>query len=131
MSVVGIDIGTDLSKVAVAWRKKIHLVPNELTRPQTPTLIAFTKKERSFGDQALGQWNRNYSNTVSQVKRYLGRHSSDVSLQQEIAFWMKNAHGPLDDGRFGIDVETSEGQMRLAPEQILAGFLHQLKTVII
>ena len=46
MSVVGIDFGTDFSKVAVAYQKKIQMVPNELTKLITPTITAFTEKHQ-------------------------------------------------------------------------------------
>lgn len=128
MSVVGIDLGCDFSKVAVAHRKKIQIVPNELTKLITPTLTAFTEKERSFGDAALTQAARNYKNTVSQLKRWLGGRADDTTLQQDASFWLPGIEtGALSDGRFGLNVNTSQGQMTLAPEQILSGFLGQLK----
>ena len=46
MSVVGFDLGCKFSKVAVAHRKKIQVVPNELTKLLTPTLTAFSERER-------------------------------------------------------------------------------------
>ena len=132
MSVVGFDIGCDFSKIAVAYKKKIQIVPNELTKLITPTLTAFSPKERHFGDGALTQFTRNYKHTISQCKRFLGRRADDATIQQEAAFWLPGVStGALEDGRFGINVETSQGTMCLAPEQILAGFLGQLKKVLI
>jgi len=128
MSVVGFDIGCDFSKIAVAHRKKIEIVPNELTKLITPTLTAFSTKERHFGDGALTQFTRNYKCTISQIKRFLGRRADDKTIQQEAKFWLPGVStGALPDGRFGINIETSQGQRCLAPEQILAGFLGQLK----
>lgn len=130
MSVVGFDVGCQLSKVAVAHRKKISVVPNELTKLLTPTLTAFGERERTFGDGALTQYNRNYKNTIAQLKRWLGRKANDPKIQQEAAFWLPGVTtGALPDGRFAINVVTSQGQMLLAPEQILSGFFGQLKKV--
>jgi len=128
MSVVGIDLGCDFSKVAVAHRKKIQIVPNELTKLITPSLTAFSEKERSFGDAALTQFTRNYKNTISQLKRWLGGRADDTKLQEDAAFWLPGIQtGALPDGRFGLNVNTSQGKLVLAPEQILSGFLGQLK----
>jgi len=88
MSVVGIDLGCDFSKVAVAHRKKIQIVPNELTKLITPTLSAFSEKERSFGDAALTQFSRNFRNTISQLKRWLGGKADDAKLLEDAAFWL-------------------------------------------
>jgi len=128
MSVVGFDIGCDFSKIAVAHRKKILIVPNELTKLITPTLTAFSSKERHFGDGALTQFKRNYKHTISQCKRFLGRRADDKTIQKEAEFWLPGVStGALPDGRFGINVETSQGHLCLAPEQILSGFFGQLK----
>lgn len=130
MSVVGFDIGCDFSKVAVAHRKQIQIVPNELTKLITPTLTAFSPKERSFGDGALTQFTRNYKQTISQCKRFLGRRADDKTIQEEAAFWLPGVScGALEDGRFGINCKTSQGDVCLAPEQVLSGFLGQLKKV--
>eukprot|EP00484_Ammonia_sp_Unknown_P017864 CAMPEP_0197044192 /NCGR_PEP_ID=MMETSP1384-20130603/20310_1 /TAXON_ID=29189 /ORGANISM="Ammonia sp." /LENGTH=923 /DNA_ID=CAMNT_0042475609 /DNA_START=127 /DNA_END=2898 /DNA_ORIENTATION=- len=129
MSVVGFDLGCRFTKVAVAYRKKIEVVPNDLTKLLTPTLAAFTEKERYFGDSALTQYMRNFKNTVAQLKRWMGRRADDAHIQQEAAFWLPGIEtGALPDGRFGINVQTSQGKMLLAPEQILAGFLGKLKS---
>eukprot|EP00486_Rosalina_sp_Unknown_P006641 CAMPEP_0201571800 /NCGR_PEP_ID=MMETSP0190_2-20130828/14734_1 /ASSEMBLY_ACC=CAM_ASM_000263 /TAXON_ID=37353 /ORGANISM="Rosalina sp." /LENGTH=910 /DNA_ID=CAMNT_0047996839 /DNA_START=164 /DNA_END=2896 /DNA_ORIENTATION=- len=128
MSVVGFDLGCQFSKVAVAHRKKIQVVPNELTKLLTPTLTAFSDRERFFGDGALTQYNRNYKNTIAQIKRWLGRKADDPKIQEDAQFWLPGVTtGALPDGRFGISVETSQGQAMFAPEQILSGFLGQLK----
>eukprot|EP01084_Bolivina_argentea_P123263 218452_1 len=127
MSVVGFDLGADLSKVAVAHRKKIQVVPNELTKLLTPTLTAFGEKERHFGDSAKTQWNRNYKNTISQLTRWLGTNANDTNIQKEASFWLNCPTGQLPDGRFAIQCQTSQGELLLAPEQVLSGFLIQLK----
>ncbi len=130
MSVVGFDLGTEASKVAVAHKKKIQVVPNELTKLLTPSLISFSPKERCFGDGAKTQYFRNYKNTISQMKRWLGRKANDPKIQEEAQFWLPGiTTGTLPDGRFGINVNTSQGQLCLAPEQILCGLLGQLKKV--
>ena len=130
MSVVGFDLGCQFSKVAVAHRQKIQVVPNELTKLLTPTLTAFSERERFFGDGALTQYNRNFKNTIAQIKRWLGRKANDPKIENDAGFWLPGVTtGALPDGRFGISVQTSQGQIMLAPEQILSGFLGQLKKV--
>ena len=63
------------------------------------------------------------------MKRWLGLKANDPRLQKDANFWLQCDHGQLEDGRFAINCNTSQGQMLLAPEQILSGFLGQLKKV--
>ena len=67
MSVVGIDFGNDFSKVAVAAKAKVSMVPNDLAKLATPSLVGYGDQERRMGEQAASTWSRNVKNTVAQV----------------------------------------------------------------
>jgi len=127
MSVVGIDLGTQFSKVAVAFRKKISMVPNDQSKFETSTLVAYTEKQREIGEPAETTFNRHCKNTVCQVKRFLGRHADDPTLSDELRKWNYCKVTKSNDGKMLFDVTTSEGQIELSPEQVLAAFLRQLK----
>jgi len=127
MSVVGFDIGTTFSKIAVAHQKKISIVPNDLSKLTTPTLMAFTANERLFGEAAVSQWSRNYKCTIPQIKRLLGRQADDPTLQQELQDYFLISTTPSENGRIGIEVETSQGQAIILPEQALAPYISKLK----
>lgn len=127
MSVIGIDIGTEFSKVAVAFRKKIEMVGNDLSKLQTPTLISYGKDQRLFGDMALSSHSSNIANTVPQIKRLFGRLANDEKLNEELTNWFLCNTCTLNDGRIGLDFQTTQGQKQLSPEQALAGFLTRLK----
>lgn len=129
MSVVGIDIGTEFSKVAVAYRKKIEMVGNEQSKLQTPTLISYGTEQRYFGDMALSSYSRNYTNTVPQIKRLFGRQATDKRLREELDKWFLCETATLDDGRIGLNLESTQGKQVFAPEQLLAGYLTKLKEV--
>ena len=71
--VIGIDLGTTNSCVAVVEGGKPVMIPNESGRLTTPSVVAFTKEgERLVGDLAVRQAVTNSSRTVSSVKRQMG-----------------------------------------------------------
>ncbi|ETO08504.1 heat shock protein belonging to the HSP70 family [Reticulomyxa filosa] len=129
MSVVGIDVGSQFSKVAVAFQKKISMIPNDQSKFETSTLVGYSEKQREIGEAAETTFNRNYKNTVCQVKRFLGRHADDPMLAQELHKWNYCKVSNTEDGKVAFDVATSEGPQKLASEQVLCAFLRQLKEV--
>ena len=130
MSVIGIDIGTEFSKVAVAFRKKIEMVGNDLSKLQTPTLISYGQEQRMFGDMALSSYSRNIVNTAPQIKRLFGRSANDEKLQEELKNFFLCETTTLDDGRIGLNFESTLGKQAFAPEQVMAGYLTRLKEVM-
>ncbi|ETO28096.1 heat shock protein [Reticulomyxa filosa] len=127
MSVVGIDLGTQFSKVAVAFQKKITMVPNDQSKFETTTLVTYTDKQREIGEAAETTFNRHFKNTVCQAKRYLGRDADDPTLAEESHRWNYCKLGRSDEGKVLFNVTTAEGKQDLSPEQVLAPFLRQLK----
>ena len=131
MSVVGIDLGTTHSCVAVAYQKKISVVPNSMSKWITPSLIGFGDQERTFGNDAESQWSRNYKNTIPQIKRFLGRQYDDKT-KQELKDWClveTCTSDEKDDNPIYFDVNTSQGRQKMTPEQILPGYFYELKKV--
>ena len=84
---LGIDLGTTYSCVAV-WRQgKAEVIPNESGSRITPSVVAFTNKERLIGDAAKNQIVKNYKNTVYDAKRLIGRFYNDKEVQEDKKLW--------------------------------------------
>ncbi|KAJ1552932.1 adenyl-nucleotide exchange factor sse1, partial [Cladochytrium tenue] len=81
ISVVGIDLGCQSSVVAVARNRGVDVVTNDVSNRATPTLVSFGDKRRFTGESAKTQEVSNYANTVSSLKRLLGRPYCDSEVQ--------------------------------------------------
>ena len=76
--IIGIDLGTTNSCVAVMEGKDPVVIPNAEGKRTTPSIVAFTQDgERKIGDPAKRQAVTNPKNTVYSIKRFMGTHFSD------------------------------------------------------
>ncbi len=83
--VIGIDLGTTNSCVAVLEGKDAHVIPNAEGSRTTPSVVAFTKDgERLVGAAAKRQAVTNPENTVFSIKRFMGRLHHEVSEEEKI-----------------------------------------------
>jgi molecular chaperone DnaK (HSP70) len=137
MSVVGIDIGTCFSKVAVAHKKSIQAVPNEISKLTTPSIVSFSDRERSVASVAEASYRSNYKNCVVQFKRFFGRRADDKEACAEAEQWLhcKSSAAPFSidsaddsDALIGFQVQTCDGEQVLTAEQVAAPFLRHVKT---
>src|SRR5512147_2219242 len=81
--IIGIDLGTTNSCVAVLEGTSVQIVPNSLGGRTTPSIVAFTEKgDRLLGQIAKRQAAPNASNTVSAVKRLMGRRFDSPEVQR-------------------------------------------------
>ena len=101
--IIGIDLGTTNSCVAVMEGNEPIVIPNEEGRRTTPSVVAFLKNgERKVGDPAKRQAITNPQNTIMSVKRFMGRRHDEVS--EEITHWSyKVAKGDNNTVRIDID----------------------------
>lgn len=82
--VIGIDLGTTYSCVAVAQNGQVHIIPNDQGNRITPSYVSFTKTgERLVGDAAKNQATLNPELTIFDVKRLIGRQFADASVQAD------------------------------------------------
>src|SRR5512141_3381428 len=83
--IVGIDLGTTNSVVAVMEGGDPVVIPNAEGNRTTPSVVAFTKSgERLVGQVAKRQAITNPSNTVYSIKRFMGRKFSEVTEEMKM-----------------------------------------------
>lgn len=123
--ILGIDLGTTNSCMAVMEGGESVVIPNREGARTTPSVVAFSKTgERLVGQSAKRQAVTNPKNTIYSVKRFIGRKFSEV--QNEIKnFPYKIIKG--DNDGVVIECEVNGKVQRFTPEQISAMVLQQLK----
>jgi len=121
--VIGIDLGTTNSCVAVLEDKDVRVIENAEGARTTPSMVAFAKNgERLVGQSAKRQAVTNPTNTLYAVKRLIGRRFDDPMVQKDIGlapFEIVRA----DNGDAWVKVN---GQT-YAPQQISANVLTKMK----
>ncbi|KAE8816830.1 heat shock cognate 70 kDa protein-like [Hordeum vulgare] len=127
---IGIDLGTTYSCVAV-WRpmhNRVEVIANEQGNLTTPSCVAFTDGWRLIGDAALNQAAMNPANTVFDVKRLIGRHFSDASVQGDINMWpFKVVSGSSDRPMIVVQYRGEEKQFEA--EEISAMVLAKMAEI--
>src|SRR3989344_2519880 len=100
--VIGIDLGTTNSCVAVMEGGEPVVIPNSEGSRTTPSVVAFTKSgERLVGQAAKRQAITNPENTVFSIKRFMGRKHSEVLSEEKLVPY-KVVEGPNGDVRVKI-----------------------------
>jgi len=118
---IGIDLGTTNSCVAVLEGGEPTVIPNAEGGRTTPSVVAFAKDgQRLVGAPAKRQQVTNPQNTVSSIKRFMGRKFSEVSEEMKIIPYEVVA-GPNGDAR------VRAGDKEYAPPEISAMILQKLK----
>jgi len=119
--IIGIDLGTTNSCVAVMEGSEPVVIANDEGRRTTPSVVAFLKNgERKVGDPAKRQAITNPQNTIMSVKRFMGRRFDEVG--EEITHWSyKVAKGDNNTVRIDID-----GRL-YTPQEISAMVLQKMK----
>jgi molecular chaperone DnaK len=121
--IIGIDLGTTNSCVAVMEGNEPVVIPNDEGRRTTPSVVAFLKNgERKVGDPAKRQAITNPVNTIMSVKRFMGRRYDEVT--NEITHWSyKVVRGDNNTVRIDID-----GRL-YTPQEISAMILQKMKKI--
>ena len=118
--IIGIDLGTTNSVVAVMEGGEPVVIPNAEGNRTTPSVVAFTDKgERLVGQVAKRQAITNPENTVFSIKRFMGRRRSEVSEEQKMV--------PYDVIEEGDDVRILARGTKYSPPEIAAMILQKLK----
>ncbi|MEW5741537.1 MAG: molecular chaperone DnaK [Myxococcota bacterium] len=119
--IIGIDLGTTNSVVAIMEGKEPKVIVNEEGNRITPSVVAYTKDgERLVGQVAKRQAITNPERTIYSVKRFMGRRYNEVTEEAKLVpYHVKK--GPNEDARVEID-----GKL-LSPPEISAQVLLKLK----
>jgi molecular chaperone DnaK len=118
--IIGIDLGTTNSVVAVMEGGEPKVIPNEEGGRTTPSVVAFTKTgERLVGQVAKRQAITNPENTVYSIKRFMGRRFDEVNEEMKMV--------PYKVQRQGDHVAILAQGKEYTPPEIAAMILQKLK----
>ena len=122
--VVGIDLGTTNSVIATMVSGEVQVIPNAEGSRLTPSVVGFTKTgERLVGQMAKRQAVLNPENTVSSIKRFMGRRLGEVETERVMVPYK------VEDGQNGMAVvRIPAAGKSFTPEEISAMILQKLKT---
>jgi molecular chaperone DnaK len=119
--IIGIDLGTTNSVVAVMEGGEVKVIPNQEGNRLTPSVVAFTDKgERLVGDPAKRQAITNPRRTIYSIKRFMGRRHNEVQAEEKLVPY-KIVGGPNELVKVEIDGKT------YTPPEISAMILRKLK----
>lgn len=122
--IIGIDLGTTNSCVAVMEGNEPVVIQNSEGRRTTPSIVAFLDNgngERKVGDPAKRQAITNPANTISSVKRFMGKKFSEVSEEKKHASY-KVEQGSNDT------VAIKIGDRSYTPQELSAMILQKMKS---
>ena len=120
--VIGIDLGTTNSCVAIMDGSQPRVIENAEGARTTPSIVAFTDDERLVGQPAKRQAVTNPENTIFAVKRLIGRRFDDSDLAKE----KKNMPFAIINGGNGDAWVEAHGE-KYSPSQISAFILGKMK----
>jgi molecular chaperone DnaK len=119
--IIGIDLGTTNSVVAVMDGKEAKVIPNPEGNRLTPSVVAFTDKEEVLvGEPARRQAVTNPARTISSIKRFMGRRHNEVASEEKIVPY--SIEGGAED-YVKVNVDGKE----YTPSEISAYTLRKLK----
>ena len=121
--IIGIDLGTTNSCVAVMEGDQPKVLINSTGNRTTPSVVGFTEKgERLVGQPARHQQVTNPKHTVFSIKRFMGRRHNEVGEEEKIVPY--EVFGAADD-----PVQVRVRDKEYTPQQISAMILQDLKKV--
>ncbi len=122
--IIGIDLGTTNSVMAVIEGGEPVVIPNAEGSRLTPSVVATNPKtgERLVGQMAKRQAVTNPTNTIASIKRFMGRRMNDPAVQEE----EERVSYKLQAGSNG-DVRVLMGGKEYAPPEVSAMILQKLK----
>lgn len=121
--IIGIDLGTTNSVVAVMEGGQPTVIPSSEGGRLVPSVVAFNKNgERLVGQTAKRQAVVNSENTIYSIKRFIGRHYEETETERKMVSY-EVVKGPADDVRVKIPITNRE----YSPQEISAMVLSKLK----
>ncbi len=121
--VIGIDLGTTNSVVAVMEGGEPVVIPNSEGGRTTPSVVAFAKDgERLVGQVARRQAITNPTNTVFSIKRFMGRGFGEIADERR-----KVPYAVSDDGKGRVEVKAPNAGATFSPPELSAIILQKMR----
>ena len=121
--VIGIDLGTTNSVVAVMEGGEPLVIPNAEGGRTTPSVVAFTKDgERLVGQVARRQAITNPKNTIFSIKRFIGRRGGEVKSEEKLV-----PYEISDDAQGRVEILVPNASKKFTPPEISAMILQKMK----
>ncbi|XP_068203022.1 heat shock 70 kDa protein cognate 4-like [Palaemon carinicauda] len=125
--VIGIDLGTTYSCVAVFQNEKVEIIANDQGNRTTPSYVAFNDTERLIGEAAKNQCALNPKNTIFDVKRLMGRNYIDDCVQRVIKILPYEIID--EENKPKIQVKYKKEKKVLTPEEVSSMILSKMKKI--
>ena len=122
--IIGIDLGTTNSCVAVMEGNEPVVIPNSEGKRTTPSIVAFLvegKGERKVGDPAKRQAITNPINTINSIKRFMGKKFSEITEEK------RNLSYKVEKGTNNT-VSINIGSRKYTPQELSAMILQKMKS---
>jgi molecular chaperone DnaK len=118
--IIGIDLGTTFSVVAVMEGKESKVIPNQEGNRLTPSVVALSDSGELVGEPAKRQAITNPTRTMYSIKRFMGRRHNEVAVEEKMVPY-KVVGGPEEY------VRVRAGDKELTPPEVSAKILRKLK----
>lgn len=125
--VIGIDLGTTYSCVAVWQNDHVEIIANDQGHRTTPSYVSFTDDERLVGEAAKSASSSNYKNTVFDAKRLIGQNFYDKNVQQDLKLLPYTVVN--QEGKPFIQVQFKGVDKVFSPEEISSMILIKMKEI--
>ena len=126
-AIIGIDLGTTYSCLAIWANNKPEILANDQGNRTTPSMVAFTDTERLLGDAAKNQSAINPTNTVFDAKRLIGKNFDDPKVQSDMKHFpfkvVNRSNKPV------ISVQFMGEDKEFTPEEISSMVLSKMKEI--
>jgi len=117
--IIGIDLGTTNSCVAVIEGNEPKIIVNAEGKRTTPSIVAYKEGDRLVGEPAKRQMVTNPENTIYSVKRFIGSKYSEVKTEaNRMAYKIKNTKGVI---------KIVAGEKNYTPQEVSAVILQNIK----
>ena len=127
--VIGIDLGTTQTCVAVVRNGKNQIIPNEQGYFTTPTIVSFTKNQILIGNAAEHIKSRNIENTIYDSKRLIGRDYYDQIVQKDKQYWKFKIEEEPNSKRPQYIIKKGNKIDKYFPEEISSLILQKVKQI--
>jgi molecular chaperone DnaK len=121
--IIGIDLGTTNSCVAVMEGNEPVVIPNSEGRRTTPSIVAFLdggNGERKVGDPAKRQAITNPKNTIASIKRFIGRKYSEIVNKEHVSYALEKSNNDT--------IKVKIGDRSYTPQELSAMVLQKMKS---